>query len=138
MKKVIIKTVCMVSMLVLVNAVKAQTTNDKTKSPTVVAWDGMAVAGYVNHGGFVNFGGPTVKLVKKPLTLGFGILPTMRIKNDDVPKGSPKNSVIMPTAGFGFTVIHKQMVLQVPFYYNAKTTTGSGKWHPGIGIGFKF
>ena len=65
MKKVIINTVYMVCMLGLFNSVDAQSTTDKTKSPTVVLWDGMAVAGYVNNGGFVNFGGPTIKLIKK-------------------------------------------------------------------------
>jgi hypothetical protein len=33
--------------------------------------------------------------------------------------------------------VYKHLVVQVPFYYNAKTTTSNGKWHPGIGIGFK-
>jgi hypothetical protein len=123
-------------MLSLFNSVTAQSTT--AKSPTIVAWDGMAVAGYVNHGGFVNFGGPTVKLIKKPLSLGFGILPTMRIKEDKVAKGSFKNSSITPTAGFGFTVVYKHLVVQVPFYYNAKTALANGKWNPGVGIGFKF
>ena len=136
MKKIIIDTVCMLCLVGLFNSANAQ--NAPIKSPTVVAWDGMAVAGYVNGGGFVNFGGPTVKLIKKPLSLGFGILPTMRIKEDNVPKGSPKNSAIIPTAGFGFTIVHKHLVVQVPFYYNAKTTTKSGKWNPGVGIGYKF
>jgi len=136
MKKVIIKVVCTTCMLSLFSSVTAQST--AAKSPTVVAWDGMVVAGYVNHGGFVNFGGPTVKLIKKPVSLGFGILPTMRIKKDDVAKGSPKNSAITPTAGFGFTVVYKHIAVQVPFYYNPKTALASGKWNPGIGIGFKF
>ena len=136
MKKVIMKAVCTACLFSLFNSVMAQST--VAKSPTVVAWDGMAVAGYVNQGGFVNFGGPTVKLIKKPVSLGFGILPTMRIKEDNVAKGSPKNSSITPTAGFGFTVVYKHMVMQVPFYYNPKTALSSGKWNPGIGIGYKF
>lgn len=136
MKKIILNTICLLCMISLFNSAQAQ--NTITKNPTVVAWDGMAVAGYVNQGGFVNFGGPTVKLIKKPLSIGFGILPTIRIKKDNVPKDSPKNSAITPTAGFGFTVVYKHVVLQIPFYYNAKTTTKDGKWDPGVGIGFKF
>ena len=136
MKKVIIKVVCTTCMFSLFNSVMAQ--SKAAKSPAIVAWDGMAVGGYVNHGGFVNFGGPTIKLIKKPLSLGFGILPTMRIKEDSIPKGSPKNSAIIPTAGFGFTVVFKHLVVQVPFYYNAKTAVKSGKWNPGVGIGYKF
>ena len=104
---------------------------------TFVTWDGMLIAGYVNHGGYVNFGGPSIKFINTPWSIGFGILPTMRIKEDNVPKGATKNSKIIPTAGFGFTIVYKHLVLQVPFYYNAKTTTTNGKWFPGMGIGFK-
>ena len=133
MKKETIKIVCMAAMICMLHSASAQTTK-----ASVVGWEGMAVAGYVNQGGFVNFGGPTVKLIKKPYSFGFGILPTMRIKEDNVAKGSPKNSAITPTAGFGFTIVYKHLALQVPFYYNAKTATRNGKWNPGIGIGYKF
>lgn len=136
MKKLTIKIACVAAMSCMFYAGTAQTTVEKKVS--VVGWDGMAVAGYVNQGGFINFGGPTVKLIPKPFSFGFGILPTMRIKQDNVPKGSPKNSAITPTAGFGFTIIYKHVAIQVPFYYNAKTATRNGKWNPGIGIGYKF
>ncbi|HEY6504673.1 MAG TPA: hypothetical protein VIZ28_11910 [Chitinophagaceae bacterium] len=136
MKKVIIKTVCMICAFCSFIATNAQSTSEK--KATVVAWDGMAVAGYVNNGGFINFGGPTVKFINKPFSIGFGILPTMRIKEDNVPKGTVKNSIVTPTAGFGFSFIYKHMVLQVPFYYNPKTATSNGKWNPGVGVGYKF
>jgi hypothetical protein len=108
------------------------------KKTTVSAWEGMAIVGYVNKGGFVNFGGPTVKFVKKPFSIGFGILPTMRIKEDKVVNEAPKNAAIMPTAGFGFTFAFKHFVTQVPFYYNTKTAAANGKWNIGVGIGYKF
>jgi hypothetical protein len=136
MKKLTIKVVCMAAMIVMFNSADAQTTAEK--KPSIVGWEGMAVAGYVNQGGFVNFGGPTVKLIKKPFSFGFGILPTMRIKQDNVLKGSPKNSAIIPTAGFGFTIVYKHLAFQLPFYYNAKTATRDGKWNPGVGFGYKF
>lgn len=135
MNKHFIKTVFAASMLFLFQSVTAQ--NKADKKTKILVWDGMAVAGYVNHGGFVNFGGPTVKLIQKPFSIGFGILPTMRIKEDKVVKGATKNSAITPTAGFGFTFVYKHLVVQVPFYYNAKTTSSNGKWNPGIGLGFK-
>lgn len=113
-------------------------THAQAKTHAATLWDGMAIAGYVNNGSFVNFGGPTVKYIKKPWSFGFGILPTMRIKEDKVPKGAKKNSIITPTAGFGFTVVRKHFVIQVPFYYNAKTATMDGRWHAGIGAGYKF
>jgi hypothetical protein len=136
MKKLISKAVCMVISFCSFYAVNAQSA--AVKKATVVAWDGMAVAGYVDKGAFVNFGGPTVKFICKPFIVGFGILPTMRLKEDKVVKGAMKNSIITPTAGFGFTFAYKHMIVQVPFYYNAKTAVSNGKWNPGIGVGYKF
>jgi hypothetical protein len=133
MKKAFITTLFLAC---IINSVNAQ--DAPARKTTIVIWDGMAVVGFVNNGGFVNFGGPTVKIVSKPFAIGFGILPTMRIKEDNVPKGAAKNSIITPTAGFGFTFVYKHLVLQVPFYYNPKTATANGKWNPGIGAGFKF
>ena len=135
MKKQTIKTACLAAAIFLSNTMTAQT--PATTKKTLVAWDGMMVAGYVNNGGFVNFGGPTLKIVKKPWSFGFCILPTMRIKEDKVAKGAMKNSIVTPTAGFGFTVAYKHLVLQMPFYYNTKTALSNGKWNVGAGIGFK-
>lgn len=136
MKKPFIKAVCTAFVICSCNIINAQ--EAAPKKPVVAAWDGMAVVGYVDKGGFVNFGGPTVKLVKKPWVIGFGILPTMRIKEDKVGKDAKKNSAITPTAGFGFTFGYKHIVLQVPVYYNPKTAVSNGKWNPGIGIGYRF
>jgi hypothetical protein len=133
MLKIRKKIMCSILSVLILNVLYAQ-----NKSASVTVWDGMAIAGYVDHGGFVNFGGPTVKLIKKPWCFGFGILPTMRIKEDKVAAGAKKNSIVTPTAGFGFTVLYKHFVTQVPFYYNTKTATGDGKWNIGIGIGYKF
>jgi len=134
MKNLINRHAWFLSLLLCATTVSAQQT---TAKPALVLWEGVAVAGYVNHGAFVNFGGPTIKFVRKPWSLGFGILPTMRIKEDKVDKDAKKNSVVTPTAGFGFTFIYRKLVVQVPFYYNPKTTTANGKWHPGVGVGFK-
>ena len=135
MKEQTIKTACIATAIFLCTDMYAQ--NSSTVKKTIETWDGMMVAGYVNNGGFVNFGGPTIKLIKKPWSFGFGILPTMRIKEDNVVNGANKNSIVTPTAGFGFTVVYKHFVLQMPFYYNAKTGTAYGKWNVGAGIGFK-
>lgn len=120
----------------LAGTVNAQSAADKKTSFSF--WDGMAIAGYVDKGSYVNFGGPSIKFNKKPWSFGFGILPTMRIKKDNASKEAPKNSAITPTAGFGFTCCYKHLVVQVPFYYNAKTATANGKWIPGVGLGYKF
>jgi|KBSSwiStaDraftv2_1062776.scaffolds.fasta_scaffold14020_4 hypothetical protein len=135
MKKLIIKTAGITFFICSLNRADAQ---DVSKKVSLSAWDGMAVAGYVNKGGFVNFGGPTVRFIRKPVAAGFGILPTMRIKEESGTKDAPKNSAIMPTAGFGFTFVYKHLALQVPFYYNPKTATSNGKWNPGLGLGYKF
>lgn len=136
MKNVLIKHVCLFFVLCSINWVNAQ--DPPRKKPSITAWDGMAIAGYVDRGSYVNFGGPSIKLINKPWSFGFGILPTMRIKRDKVAKGATRNSAITPTAGFGFTLAYKHIVLQVPFYYNAKTAANNGRWNPGVGLGFRF
>lgn len=134
MKKSIKTMLCTACLCLAGFSGNAQAAVSKTN---VVAWEGMMMVGYVNNGGYVNFGGPTLKVVRKPWSVGFGILPTMRIKEDKVPEGARKNSIVTPTAGFGFTFGFKHLLVQVPFYYNAKTSTSNGKWHPGVGIGFR-
>ncbi|MGC4232715.1 MAG: hypothetical protein QM594_07025 [Niabella sp.] len=106
--------------------------------PTVSVWDGMVVAGYVNHGAYINFGGPGIKLVKKPCSILIGMLPSVRIKEDKVAAGAKKNSIVTPSLGAGISFAYKHLALQVPVYYNAKTSTDDGKWNVGIGAGFKF
>jgi hypothetical protein len=110
--------------------------NNHAKS--VSAWDGMIVAGYVNDGGFVNFGGPSVRLIRKPFSIGVGMLPTLRFKNDKVAEGAKVNSTVMPTAGIGISVAYRHLIVQVPFYYNAKNAVSDGAWVTGVGIGYKF
>ena len=101
------------------------------------AWDGAVITGYVDNGAFVNFGGPSIKYISKPLAIGFGVLPSMRIKEDV--SGTPtKNSIVMPALGFGLTFTFKHLALQIPFYNNPKTATKNGEWNPGFGIGYKF
>jgi hypothetical protein len=139
--KIMKKSFTAITWLLLVtccfNSVHAQDVGTSKKT-SIVAWDGMVVAGYVDRGAYVNFGGPSIKFINKPWSLAFGILPTMRIKEDKVAKGQPRNSVVMPTAGFGLTFVYRHLVLQIPLYYNNKTTASSGKWNPGLGLGYKF
>jgi hypothetical protein len=134
MKKAFMNAAVIFCAACLSTGINAQNAPTKT---TIAMWEGMVIAGYVNQGAYINFGGPCIRLAKKPWSVGFGILPSLRIKEDKVPKGATKNSIITPTAGFGFTFFYKQLVLQLPLYYNLKTQTAAGKWNPGIGIGYK-
>ena len=121
-----------IALILVFNTVNAQV----KKSATL--WDGMVVAGFVNDGAFINFGRPSIKLLKKPWSFGFGLLPTLRIKEDRVAKTATKNSSVTPTSGVGVTVVYKHFVAQVPFYYNAKTAAADGKWNVGFGLGYRF
>ncbi|MBM3417251.1 MAG: hypothetical protein FJY20_12645 [Bacteroidetes bacterium] len=113
--------------------------SQKEKPKAVVVAEGIIVAGYVNNGGFVNFTGPSIKWVRKPTwSFVIGMLPGLRIKEDKSAAPAKKNSVITPSLGMGFTYTYKHLALQVPFYYNAKTTAQDGKWNIGFGIGYKF
>ncbi len=97
--------------------------------------EGVAVAGYVDNGGFINFLGPGLRFAYKSGSLALGMLPSLKIKKDENPV---KNSVIMPALGAGPTFMFKRLAVQVPVYYNPKTSTVNGKWKPGVGIGWKF
>lgn len=99
-------------------------------------FDGIAVAGYVDHGAFINFTGPNISYKNKDLKFILGMLPSLRIKEDK--SEGTKNSAIMPNLGAGLTVVYKKIALQVPFYYNTKTSAQNGAWKMGIGLGYSF
>lgn len=110
----------------------------KSGSVKPALWDGLVVAGYVDKGAFVNFGGPAVKFSKKPYSIALGMLPSLKIKEDRVAGGAGKNSVVTPSLGVGISLSYGHLALQVPFYYNTKTAAGNGRWVTGIGAGYKF
>jgi hypothetical protein len=105
--------------------------DDKVKP---VFFDGVINVGYINNGGFLNFTGPGLSATYKNSKFLFGMLPSLRFKVD---KDSPKNASVYPNLGFGLTYSYKYLSLQVPMYYNAKTTTEDGSWHVGFGIGYR-
>jgi hypothetical protein len=99
-------------------------------------FDGIAVAGYVDHGAFINFTGPNISYKGKDLKFILGMLPSLRIKEDR--SEGTKNSALTPNLGVGLTVVYKKLALQVPVYYNTKTSTQNGAWKAGIGFGYSF
>ncbi|EDM38638.1 hypothetical protein PBAL39_21235 [Pedobacter sp. BAL39] len=103
-----------------------------------VLFEGVIVAGYVNNGAYINCAGPGIKWSKKPYSLMIGLLPGLRIKEDQVPTGATKNSTVTPSLGFGLTAAFRHVAIQLPVYYNAKTSLKNGSWHPGVGLGYKF
>lgn len=109
------------------------------KSQTkAVLFEGTMVAGYVDKGGFINCIGPSVKLNQKAYALFAGLLPSLRIKEDKVAAGATKNTDLTPGLGFGLTAVFRHIAVQLPFYYNPKTSVQNGKWNPGVGLGYKF
>jgi hypothetical protein len=111
----------------------SQETSSKVK---VSFFDGIAVAGYVDHGAFINFTGPNVSLTHKNVKFIVGMLPSLRIKEDHSP--GTKNSRIMPTLGAGLTMVYKKIAFQIPTYYNPKTADQNGSWKVGVGLGYSF
>lgn len=102
-----------------------------------ILFDGIIIAGYVDHGAYINCTGPAVKFSKKPYMLAAGLLPGLRIKEDKVAPGLSKNSLTTPSLGFGLTAAFKHLAVQIPLYYNAKTTAKNGEWNLGFGLGYK-
>lgn len=90
------------------------------------------VAGYVDKGAFLNFTGPSIKLENEASELLVGLLPSLRFKEDNA---AIKNAFVTTSLGVGITYTYKIYILQLPVYYNSKTTTADGKWNLGVGIG---
>lgn len=101
-------------------------------------FEGVFVAGYADCGAYINCTGPAVKYSRSKLSVLAGLLPSLRIKEDKMEEGRPKNSLITPTLGFGLTAFVGHFALQLPAFYNAKTATSNGNWKIGIGLGYKF
>lgn len=97
-------------------------------------YDGIFIGGYVNNGAFLNFTGPNINATYKNSKFILGMLPSLRFKED---KGTPKNAFVTPNLGIGFTYSYKIWAVQIPLYYNAKTTTQNGQWHVGLGVGLR-
>lgn len=109
----------------------------KAQETKAILGEGIAVAGYVDDGAYVNFTGPAVKFTSKPVSVLIGLLPSLRIKEDKSESGT-KNSTLTPSLGFGLTGVYRHLALQVPLFYNPKTAAVDGKWNVGVGIGYKF
>lgn len=125
--------------LVLVcSALPAQEKQVTEEKPPVkvsaTIYEGVIAAGYVDGGGYLNFMGPNLCIRVKNAKLLLGMLPSLRIKEDDA--RPTHNSWVMPTLGAGLTFTCKHLALQVPCYYNAKTATKNGAWVIGFGVGF--
>lgn len=117
----------------------AQKTDTLTTSPKKVTLnfsgaEGVIIGGYVDNGAFINFTGPNISISTKYSKFIFGMLPSLRYKEDN---GKPKNSPIMPGLGAGITYCYKKIAFQIPLYYNPKTALKNGEWQIGFGIGLK-
>ncbi len=108
--------------------------NAQVEKVKPVIFDGVIHFGYVNNGGYINFSGPSLSVAHKNSKFMFGMLPSLRFKQD---KGLTKNATVYPTLGFGFTYGYKYLSFQLPFYYNPKSMTSNGSWHMGVGVGFR-
>jgi hypothetical protein len=116
-------------------------TNPNTTKPnlnlTPTLFEGVVAVGYIDRGATINFTGPSIKLIHKPYMFMFGMLPSLKIKEDKTASG-PKNTTLIPSLGFGATAVYHHLALQIPFLYNAKTATKNGEWNVGVGLGYKF
>lgn len=109
-------------------------TNAQVEKVKPVLFDGVINFGYVNNGGYINFSGPGISATYKNSKFLLGMLPSLRYRVD---KDSPKNASVFPNLGFGLTYSYKYLSLQLPLYYNVKTTTDDGSWHIGFGVGLR-
>ncbi|MFP7657367.1 MULTISPECIES: hypothetical protein [Chryseobacterium] len=107
---------------------------ESTSQVKAAFFDGVAAAGYVDHGAFINFTGPNINITWRHTKFIVGMLPSLRIKEDR--SEGTKNNAVTPNLGAGLTFVYKKIALQVPVYYNTKTSTQNGSWKVGIGLGY--
>ncbi|WP_454881405.1 hypothetical protein [Sphingobacterium detergens] len=102
-------------------------------------FEGVVVAGYTDQGAYVNCTGPAIKYSFAPKgNILLGLLPSLKIKEDQVEEGKPKNAWVTPTLGVGLTAVFRHIAVQLPAFYSPKTSTADGKWKLGVGLGYKF
>lgn len=99
-------------------------------------FNGVTVAGYVDHGAFINFTGPNISITHQDIKFILGMLPSLRIKEDQ--SSGTKNNIITPNLGIGLTAVYRKIALQIPVYYNSKTAVENGAWKLGMGLGYFF
>ncbi len=108
--------------------------NAQDRQVKISVYEGIFIGGYVDNGGYLNFTGPNINSTYRNFRFILGMLPSVRFYED---RGTPKNSFATPNLGIGFTCSYKMIAVQIPFYYNAKTTTENGNWHIGLGVGLR-
>lgn len=108
------------------------TAQDQKIHPVVI--DGTFHIGYVNKGAYINLSGPSLSATYKNSKWNLGLVPSLRIKND---QSTPKSSTILPSLGLGLTYGYKFWSFQLPIFYNPKSNTENGSWHLGFGIGYR-
>ncbi len=104
------------------------------KTVQAVVFDGIAVAGYVDRGGYVNFTGPNVNMVSGHHKVVLGMMPSLRIKQEH---SEPRNALVTPSLGCGVTWCYRRLAVQLPLYYNARTAMANGRWNVGVGLGVR-
>ena len=124
----------MICLLFFTLVVFSASLNAQVEKVKPVLFDGVINVGYINNGGYINFSGPGISATYKNSKFLLGMLPSLRFKVDN---DAPKNALVYPNLGFGFTYSYKYFSLQLPLYYNAKTATEDGSWHVGFGVGFR-
>ncbi|MDN3708014.1 hypothetical protein QW060_12935 [Myroides ceti] len=132
-----IKMITTASILLLCSlAITAQEKETSTHTKlSLDFYDGTVATGYVDQGAFLNFTGPNLNYTFHDSKILLGMLPSLRFKQD---RSEIKNALVTPTLGIGLTYAYKKLVVQIPFYYNPKTTVTNGNWKMGAGIGFRF
>ena len=121
-------------MLIIMTFLTTTSTFAQEDKVSFAMYEGIFIAGYVDNGAYLNFTDPNINATNKNSKFILGMLPSLRFKTDD---RTPKDAFITPNLGFGFTCSYKILALQIPLYYNAKTTTQNGQWHMGWGVGLR-
>lgn len=125
------------TILLLSSYLKCQELNENQKK-FGGTWFSAIATGYAVNGAYLNFTGPSFYFKHDNWKFVFGMLPSLRFREDIVPVGSPKNPFIFPSLGSGTSIFYKHFGIQIPFYYQSKTAAENGFWQVGFGLAYRF
>ncbi|MBI4930766.1 MAG: hypothetical protein HY841_08390 [Bacteroidetes bacterium] len=82
--------------------------------------------------GFLNFGGPAVRLDYGKCGISYGMFPSLRFVEIN------NELTVSPTLGTGFQLNYKKFALALPMYYLASPASKKNIWIISVGVGYKF
>ncbi len=135
MKNFCIITLFLLSQWTIANAQTPRPVPPQTVNP--VLFTGTVGVAFHQDYGFINLGGPTVRVGNKEWGLSLSMLPSLMYKwkaNTDQTATLGPTPQLIPNLGVGMGVSYKRATAMIPFYYIVNRRV----FVAAVGIGYRF